>query len=144
MGRAGLARGIVPGSSPGRRLALRRLQHEGGDFLSDSIPGTYDVVWMSHVLHALNMDDCRDLIRKAVSLLDTGGRIFIHDFILEDTLDAPMFPAIFSLNMLLNTEGGQSYSEGQLRKMLTEGGAKEIVRLDFAGPTDSGILRGTK
>ena len=121
-----------------------RIEFVSGDFVTESIPGTYDVVWLSQIVHVLSMDDCRKVIQKAASVLDTNGLIFIHDFILKDTLDAPMFPAIFSLNMLLNTERGQSYSEAQLRELLTEAGVKELVRLDFVGPNDSGILRGTK
>ncbi|MBI4773459.1 MAG: methyltransferase [Deltaproteobacteria bacterium] len=121
-----------------------RIKFVGGDFTTDSIPGTYDVVWMSHILHGMGMDECRQVVRKAVSSLKANGLVFIHEFILDDTLDAPMFPAIFSLNMLLNTERGQSYSEAQLREMLEEAGAKEIVRVDFVGPNESGIVRGAK
>lgn len=121
-----------------------RIKFVSGDFTTDPIRGTYDVIWMSHILHSMGMDECRSVIRKAVSALETDGLIFIHDFILEDTLDAPMFPAIFSLNMLINTECGQSYSDAQIREMLEEGGTKEIVRLDFVGPNESGILRATK
>lgn len=66
----------------------------------------------------------------------------IHEFILDNTMDSPLFPALFSLNMLLGTEGGQSYSEKQLMDMLAEAGVKEIKRLSFRSPAESGIIAG--
>jgi hypothetical protein len=68
--------------------------------------------------------------------------MMIHDFILEDTMDKPLFPALFALNMLLGTQTGQSYSEKQISDMLLKSGAMEIERLPFVGPTESGILTG--
>jgi hypothetical protein len=43
--------------------------------------------------------------------------------------------------MLVATKDGRSYSEGQLREMLLEAGARDVERLDFKGPNDSGILK---
>ena len=68
--------------------------------------------------------------------------ILIHDFILEDSKDRPLFPAVFSLNMLLNTERGQSYSEGEIRGMLEAAGVSQIKRLGFRGPNDSSVMTG--
>jgi hypothetical protein len=68
--------------------------------------------------------------------------IIIHEFILNNTMDGPLFPALFSLNMLLGTPGGQAYSEEQLISMLTDAGAKDFQRIYFDSPNDSGILTG--
>jgi hypothetical protein len=68
--------------------------------------------------------------------------ILIHEFILHDTMDGPLFPALFSLNMLLVTGSGQAYSDALLRRMLAEAGVTQIKREDYSGPTESGILSG--
>lgn len=112
------------------------------DYLEENIEGTYDVAWLSHILHGEASGDCRRIINKAVSVLEPGGLILIHDFILNDTMDGPLFPALFSLNMLLGTSGGQSYSEKQLREMLKDAGVKEIRRIYFESTNDSGIITG--
>jgi len=57
-------------------------------------------------------------------------------------MDSPLFPALFSLNMLMGTSYGQAYSEKQLSDMLTGAGVRDIRRLDFRGPNDSGIITG--
>lgn len=114
------------------------------NYLEDQIPGAYDVVWLSHVLHGDGADECQEIIDRAVSALSPGGMMLIHDFILNDTLDGPLFPAIFSLNMLVNTENGRSYSDAQIRGMMTKAGLDNIKRLPFEGPNASGILSGTR
>ncbi len=113
-----------------------------GNYLEDPIEGTYDVLWLSHILHAEGKKDCEAIIKKAVSALLPGGVILIHDFILENTKDAPLFPALFSLNMLLGTKEGRSYAEVEIIEMLEKSGVTEIYRIPFQGPTDSGILSG--
>lgn len=102
----------------------------------------YDAAWLSHILHGEGPKQATDVIRKAVSALKPGGKIFIHEFILNDTLDGPLFPALFTLNMYLGTPDGQSYSQSELVDMLAASGVKDIQRLSFQGPTQSGILCG--
>jgi hypothetical protein len=119
-----------------------RVEFLAGDFLADPVPGRFDVAWLSQILHGEGPEECRRVIRKAVGALEPGGLILIHEFILDDTMDSPLHPALFSLNMLLGTEKGQAYSEGQLRQMLESEGARNVRRFAFRGPNDSGILAG--
>lgn len=119
-----------------------RIDFMDGDYLEDSIKGLYDVVWLSHILHGEGPEDCRKIINKAVSALEPGGMIIVHDFILDDTMNGPLFPAIFSLNMLLGTENGQSYSEKQIKNMLADAGVKDMQRIPIQVPNDSGIIIG--
>jgi SAM-dependent methyltransferase len=129
-----------------RTIALAGLSDQvtfiPGNYDTEDIPGTYDAVWLSQILHAEGPADCQKLISKAAAVLNPGGTIYIHEFILNNDMAGPVFPAIFSLNMLVATQGGQTYSEDQLRHMLEQAGAAHIQRLDFTGPNDSGIMCG--
>lgn len=120
-----------------------RIEFIDGDYHRDPIPGTYDAVWLSHILHAEGPDDCRKILKKTAGALKPGGVAFVHEFVLEDTRDRPLFPALFSLNMLLGTESGKAYSEGEIRKMMAEAGFSDLRRLAYRGATDSGIIAGT-
>ena len=51
--------------------------------------------------------------------------------------------SFFSLNMLLGTSEGQSYSGAQIIAMFAEAGVEEIQRLLFKVPHDSRIIVGT-
>lgn len=121
-----------------------RIRFREGNYLEDAFEGTFDAAWLSHILHGEGPDHCREIIRKAVRALEPGGLIAIHEFILDDSMDGPVFPALFSLNMLLGTPSGQAYSEKQLRRMLEEAGVGEIERIPLDTPNDSAILTGIR
>jgi predicted O-methyltransferase YrrM len=117
-----------------------RVGFAAGDFLKDSIPGAYDVVWLSQILHGEGPADCEKIVEKAVSVLRPGGMILIHEFILDDARTGPLHSALFSLNMLLATEQGRAYSDRQIRDMLARCGIRGIQRMDLKGP--SGVVYG--
>jgi len=119
-----------------------RIDFVAGDFNMDSFGGPYDVAWLSQILHSNSYEECQVLIEKTVRALEPGGLILIHDFLLNDTLDGPVFPALFSMNMLLNNNG-RSYSEKEVSEMLSQAGVRDIHRVNFQGPNDSAILCGT-
>lgn len=120
-----------------------RIGFAAGDFNVDEIPGPYDAAWLSQILHSNDPEQCRRIIDKTVKAMTPDGLIMVHEFFLNDNKDGPLFPALFSLNMLINNEGGQSYSEWEITEMLTEAGVKNIHRLPFQGPNDSYVLCGT-
>lgn len=119
-----------------------RIDFVEGDFLEDPIPGSYDVAWLSHILHSEGPEECLEIIKKAVSALKPGGLIIIHEFILNNQMDGPLFPALFSLNMLGQTERGRSYSQDQLETMLKTAGVVNIRRIPVQTPNDSAVLIG--
>jgi len=119
-----------------------RIDFVDGDYLEEDIDGVYDRVWLSHILHSEGPEACQRIVEKAVSVLAPGGMIMVHDFFLNETMDAPLFPALFSLNMLVNTPNGQSYSEQQVTDMLERAGVKEVRRIPIETPNDSGLITG--
>ncbi|MGD8258023.1 MAG: methyltransferase [Desulfobacterales bacterium] len=121
-----------------------RIAFMDGNYLDDPIAGRYDVAWLSHILHGEGPEDCQMIIQKATDALEPGGMIIIHEFILNNTMDGPLFPALFSLNMLLGTSSGQAYSEHQLTEMLCAAGIKNIRRISVQTPNESSLLIGDK
>jgi SAM-dependent methyltransferase len=119
-----------------------RIRFQAGSYLEDPVEGRYDVAWLSHILHGEGPEDCQRIIQKAVSALSPGGMILIHEFILNNEMSGPLFPALFSLNMLLGTASGQAYSEQQLSDMLARAGVRNIHRIAIDSLNDSGIIAG--
>lgn len=119
-----------------------RIDFVAGDFNTDAIAGLYDVAWLSQILHSNGPEQCQRIIAKTVETMEPGGLIMIHEFFLYEDKTGPLFPALFSLNMLINNEGGRSYSETEITEMLMKAGAKDIHRLPFQGPNDSYVLCG--
>jgi len=112
------------------------------DFEKEELPEGFDVAWLSHVLHGIGPETCATILKNAVTALEPGGLILIQEFILDDSRVAPVFPALFSLNMLLGTPEGQAYSEGELIGMLKDAGATDVHRLPIELPNGAGIIAG--
>jgi hypothetical protein len=121
-----------------------RIAFNAGDYHTDSLPAGYDAAWLSHILHIDGPDACTALLRRTVAALNPGGSLMVQEFILDDAKDGPLFPALFSLNMLLGTETGQSYSESELMSMMTAAGLSGVHRLALDLPNGAGVLTGRK
>jgi predicted O-methyltransferase YrrM len=117
-----------------------RVDFVGGDFLQQRVTGSYDVVWLSHILHGEGPQEARTILDIAASVLEPGGLLLIHEFILDDDASGPLFPALFSLNMLLGTHAGRSYSCEQLFEMLRDTGFKDTQVLDLGLPGGSSVI----
>ena len=120
-----------------------RITFQEGNYVQEDIRGTFDVAWLSQILHGEGPEEAQLIIRKAASVLEPGGQILVHEFLLNNTLDGPLHPALFSLNMLVGTPHGQSYSEQQVMDILARAGARDIHRLPLQIPNDSGVISGT-
>ena len=120
-----------------------RIGFAAGDYTRDPVPRGFDVCWLSQILHAEGPQTCQAIVEKAVSSLEPGGLILVHEFLLDNDMAGPLFPTLFSLNMLVGTELGQAYSEAQVMGMLSRAGVREVRRIAFRGPSDSGIIAGT-
>jgi hypothetical protein len=119
-----------------------RISFAAGDFMTSGVGGLYDVAWLSHILHGVGPSACAVILKKVVAALEPGGLILVQEFILDDSMDAPLFPALFSMNMLLGTPDGQAYSHGELFAMLAAAGAGELRRLSIELPNGAGIIAG--
>ena len=112
------------------------------DITSDPMAGGFDVLWVSQLLHGEGPASAAAILKKGVQALLPGGLVLVQEFILEDSRTAPLFPALFSLNMLVNTTEGQSYSQGELSRMLAEAGVRDIRRLGLELPSGAGVMAG--
>jgi SAM-dependent methyltransferase len=121
----------------------RRIGFVARDFETEELPAGFDVVWLSHVLHSAGPATCAAVLKKAVSTMEPGGMILVQEFILDDTLDAPLFPALFSLNMLIGTPDGQAYCEKDLLDMLGAAGVTDLRRIPLQLPSGAGVIAGT-
>ncbi len=128
----------------GRFGLADRIAFAAGDYHADPLPTGFDVAWLSHVLHADGPERCAGLLAKAVASLDDGGMVLVQEFILDDRKDGPEFPALFSLNMLLGTEAGRSYSGAELADMMAVAGLTDIRRIGIELPNGAGIIGGRK
>jgi 2-polyprenyl-3-methyl-5-hydroxy-6-metoxy-1,4-benzoquinol methylase len=97
-----------------------------GDFHADDIGKGYDLVFISQIFHAMSEDECLALLEKSRNALNPNGRIAVHEFFLERDRAHPVPGALFSVNMLVNTAAGRSYTTAEMKAWLGKAGFKGV------------------
>jgi SAM-dependent methyltransferase len=113
-----------------------RIQTHTGDMRTAPLGQGYDLVLLSAIAHMFSPEENRDLLRRIYEALAPNGRLVLQDFILEPDKTAPDFAVLFSLNMLVNTQGGASYSEPEYDLWLRDAGFRESKRVRLPGPAN--------
>jgi SAM-dependent methyltransferase len=121
-----------------------RIRLIAGDYRKEPIPGSYDVIFLSNIIHGESFENNRSLIRKLVSNLKPGGQIVIKDHILDDSRTTPPIGAIFSLLMLLTTESGRCYSFNEIKSWMEQAGLSQVRQIDLPPPLTSSLVIGTQ
>jgi hypothetical protein len=67
-----------------------------------------------------------ELYRKVLRALVPGGRIIIRDHVLESDRTRPRSGAVFAINMLVSTSGGNSHTFDEIRDGLTQAGFERV------------------
>lgn len=106
-----------------------RVTARPGDLRSDDLGSGYDLILVSAICHMLSVEENRDLLRRCRQATAPGGRLVIREFILDEDRTGPPRAALFSLNMLVATKGGNSYTEREYAEWMLEAGYDEVERL---------------
>jgi precorrin-6B methylase 2 len=110
-----------------------RVRFVAGDFLADPLPAA-DVVMMGHILHDWDLDQKKQLIRKAWDAVPPGGALIVYESIIDDDRSRNAFGLLMSLNMLIETPGGFDYTGADCIRWMEEVGFKDGYVEPLAGP----------
>lgn len=113
-----VAKGLLA-RHPGRdRLRLR-----AGNYLADSLGrNEFDLILISNVTRVEDEKTNRMLVGKAYQALAPGGRLVIHDFVIEPDRTGPRFSALLGLHLLVFTGKGRVYSLAEYGRWLRDAG----------------------
>jgi SAM-dependent methyltransferase len=117
-----------------------RIKLIAGDYRKDPIPGRYDVIFLSNIIHGENEQRNQALIGKLAENLKPAGRLVIKDHILDQSRAYPPIGAIFSMLMLLTTDGGRCYSLEEISAWLKSAGLAQIEQRDLPPPLTSSLV----
>ncbi len=101
-----------------------------GNFNQDAIPGEYDAVFLSDILHYQTDAENAALIQKLYHNCKAGGRIIVKDMLLGAKDSQPGWNAIFSIHMMVYSEKGRCFKEAAVRSWLEKAGFQDIVLLE--------------
>lgn len=98
-----------------------RIETRAVDMFDGVWPTGHDAAFLSNVFHDWDPPRCEYLARKCFESLPPGGRIYVHEMLLNDTKDGPTAAMDFSMNMILFSEGKQLTAD-ELEQLLTKAG----------------------
>ena len=108
--------------------------HEGD--LQEADFGTgHNIATLGHILHSEGVDRSKALLKKTLDALAPGGTIAIAEFLVNADRTGPVNGLIFAVNMLVNTDCGDTFSYEEISSWLTEAGFVEARSLSTHGPS---------
>jgi len=112
-----------------------RIDFVAGDLHTDAYGSGFDLVFISAICHMMGPEENQAMLRKVFDALRPGGHVVIQDYILND--DGTGYPTatLFSLNMLVGTKNGSSYSEREYVAWLNQTGFTSPHAVKLPGPT---------
>lgn len=99
-----------------------------GDYLTKDFESSYDLILLSAIVHINNYEQNRILIKKCADALNEKGMIVLSDFIMDEDRTKPFHGALFSLNMLVGTKNGDTYTEKEIKEWFVSAGLTKIER----------------
>ncbi len=99
-----------------------RVAFAAGDFYRDELPAGADLAWVSAIIHQHGREDSRELFAKVHRALEPGGHIAIRDIVMEPCRTRPILGAMFAINMLVNTDRGDTYTFAEIAEDLEAAG----------------------
>jgi ubiquinone/menaquinone biosynthesis C-methylase UbiE len=106
-----------------------------GDLLEANFGHGYDVAMLGHILHSEGEERSRKVLKKAFGALKSGGIIAIAEWLVNHDRTKPLPSLMFSVQMLVNTEKGDTFSFREIKDWLEEAGFKKVRKLKAPGPS---------
>jgi len=123
-----------------RKVAARlgvagRFSFVAGDLASADFGRGHDIATLGHILHSEGEKRGRALLKKTFGALAPGGTIAIAEFLVDDERTGPPVSLIFAVNMLVNTDEGDTWSFDEIAGWLREAGFRDPRTIEAPGPS---------
>ena len=106
-----------------------------GDLSQANFGTGYDVAILGHILHSEGEKRSRELLKKTFRALKSGGVIAIAEWLVNDQRTEPLHALMFAVQMLVNTEKGDTFSFNEIKRWLEEAGFKKVRKREAPGPS---------
>jgi len=112
-----------------------RLSTIPGDLLEANFGADYQIAILGHIIHSEGEKKSRQVLRKTLDALAPGGTIAIAEFVPNDDRTGPPNALIFAVNMLVNTEEGDTFTFAEMSNWLRDAGFVNPRQLDAPSPS---------
>lgn len=106
-----------------------------GDLLTTAFGTGYHLATLGHIIHSEGETRSRQLLHKVFESLTPGGTIAIAEWLVNDHRTGPVNATLFAVNMLVNSEEGDTYSFTEISHWLMEVGFVNPRTVEAPGPS---------
>lgn len=92
---------------------------------------TYDLVILGNICHVEGAEVTREFLNRLPPAMRPGGKVAIVDMIPNEERSGPAFPLLFALQMLVHTEHGGTFTQGEYTRWLQEADFKKVEAVDI-------------
>jgi cyclopropane fatty-acyl-phospholipid synthase-like methyltransferase len=103
-----------------------RISFEGGNALTSDWPGDCDVVLMSYLFSGVPGDALAGLVRRAMETLRPGGRLIVHDFMVDESRTGPKLAALWQLQHVAFNPKAESITSQSVGALMKAAGFVDI------------------
>lgn len=104
-----------------------RISYVEGNALKTDWPGGQDVILMSYLFSGIPGDTHESLLARAYDHLAPGGRLLVHDFIVDADRTGPKLAALWQLQHTAFTPEARSLDSGWLESRLKGAGFEGVT-----------------
>ena len=112
-----------------------RFAFAAGDLLEADFGSGHHVATLGHILHSEGAERSQALLKKTFAALASGATIAIAEFLVNADRTGPVNGLIFAVNMLVNTDKGDTFSFEEITDWLAEAGFVDARTLASRGPS---------
>jgi ubiquinone/menaquinone biosynthesis C-methylase UbiE len=106
-----------------------------GDLEQADFGTGHNVATLGHILHSEGIERSKALLAKTFAALASGGTIAVAEFLVNADRTGPLGGLIFAVNMLVNTDCGDTFSFEEISGWLSEAGFVNARTIPTHGPS---------
>lgn len=119
-----------------RNGMTERFDYLPGDFHETQFgEREFDVAVLGHILHSEGPRHTKELFAKIRRALKPDGQLVIGEFLVDEERKENQFGLLFAVNMLVNTQEGDTFTPSELSQWLREAGFGEVEMMDAPAPS---------
>ncbi|KAA6456282.1 methyltransferase domain-containing protein [Acidobacteria bacterium AB60] len=112
-----------------------RFRFVQGDLLDVNFGSGFHLATLGHILHSEGEERSRKLLAKTFAALAPGGVIAVQEFLVNPQRTGPVNGLFFAVNMLVNTQHGDTWSFEEIGAWLRDAGFRDPRLLEAPGPS---------
>jgi ubiquinone/menaquinone biosynthesis C-methylase UbiE len=120
-----------------------RVKLIAADFNEDPVPGSYDLILVSNIIHSESFEENASLMKKLFAATNKGGKIVVKDHIMSEDGLTPAYGTLFSVHMLVHTKG-RDYKFSEVKSWLEEAGYTSIEKIPLSEITSASMVIGNR